>query len=563
MNLDPHGHCAECGSPLARGQRYCLACGARLGARSPQLEQLLRRMRDPQPVAGRSPAGDTLSSPEPPPGDAGAATSTGVPPPALRLPPARISALLVLVFLGFGVIIGGAAASRVESTLAASSRRGVRVLLPPSPSPSPSAESSSPPGSEAEATPEASSAAEESGGAEESGAGGAGGGSSNASARSPGAPSGSSNNEGSSGGGSSGGKGGGGSAKGKEFKLNEIKHVFVVMLDDQPYAAVFGPGSAAHYLSGTLEHKGALLVRYYAVAHEQLADGIALLSGQGPTPQTAQNCPIYGDLVPATAGAQEQVSGQGCVYPSATQTLPGQLSAKHLTWKAYVAGLDEGPGSEPTCAHPTAGATDPNAGVTPPAGGRYASWSNPFVYFHALTDPPTCASRDVGLGALQGDLSNTKGTPSLSYVVPNRCEDGNPLACAPGAGAGMGPADSFLQRVVPEILASKAYKEGGLLAITVDQAPSSGEFADSSSCCGQPRFPNVAPSTSGLAPEGGGQVGALLISPFIKGGTVSQEPYNHFSLLRTIEDAFGLSHLGYAAAAKVTAFEASLFSNPG
>ena len=60
-----------------------------------------------------------------------------------------------------------------------------------------------------------------------------------------------------------------------------VKHVFVVMLDDEPYATVFGPASPAHYLAGTLEHKGALLVRYYAVAHEQLANGIALLERPG------------------------------------------------------------------------------------------------------------------------------------------------------------------------------------------------------------------------------------------------------------------------------------------
>jgi hypothetical protein len=109
-------------------------------------------------------------------------------------------------------------------------------------------------------------------------------------------------------------------------------------------------------------------------------------------------------------------------------------------------------------------------------------------------------------------------------------------------------------------MASKAYRDGGLLVITVDQAPSSGEFADSSSCCGQPQFPNLPPPEAGLSPRGGGTVGALLLSPFIKGATTSQEPYNHFSLLRTIEDLFALKHLGYAALPKVSALEASAFS---
>jgi phosphatidylinositol-3-phosphatase len=106
-------------------------------------------------------------------------------------------------------------------------------------------------------------------------------------------------------------------------------------------------------------------------------------------------------------------------------------------------------------------------------------------------------------------------------------------------------------------MASKAYKSNGLIVITADEAPSSGEFGDSSSCCGQPAYPNL--TTSGLR-HGGGVVGALLLSPLIKGGTTSQEPYNHYSLLRTVEDVFGLSHLGYAALPAVTAFNASLLN---
>jgi hypothetical protein len=340
--------------------------------------------------------------------------------------------------------------------------------------------------------------------------------------------------------------------------------VFVIMLSDQPYASVFGPSSPSPYLSQTLEHRGELLVRYYAVAHEQLANAIALISGQGPTAETASNCPTYSDIAPATVGADEQVTGQGCVYPSSTQTLPGQLTAKHLTWRAYLEGMDEGAssGADGACGHPALGAAGGGAPIpaaTPPAGLTYATFRNPFVYFHSLIDSSACASNDVGLDKLAGDLTNAKGTPSFSYIVPDLCHDASPTPCASGAPAGLPAAEGFLKQVVPEILHSKAYKENGLLAITTDQAPSSGEFADSSSCCGQPQFPNLPAPSSALGPEGGGQVGALLLSPFIKQG-VSQEPYNHFSLLRTIEDLFGLPHLGYAGLSKVSSFEPSIFS---
>ena len=68
---------------------------------------------------------------------------------------------------------------------------------------------------------------------------------------------------------------------------------------------------------------------------------------------------------------------------------------------------------------------------------------------------------------------------------------------------------------------------------------------DSSACCTEPTGPNTrAPGGNG---PGGGRVGAVLVSPFIKPGTTPSAAYNHYSLLRTIEDLFGLPHLGEAA----------------
>ena len=482
------------------------------------------------------------------------------------LPPAQICALLLIVFLGFGAAVGAAAKGSRTSR-----PRAREVLVAEAPAATASGTSStaqvSPPAAKAEATP---SPAPEGEAAAENTA---------TTPATPAAKTGTASipsTSGAAGGGSSGAKkgaaSGGGGGGGSATKLPAVKHVFVVMLDDEPYATVFGPTSPAHYLTGTLEKKGELLVRYYAVAHEQLANGIALLSGQGPTPQTAQNCPTYENVTPGTVGAEGQASGTGCVYPSATQTLAGQLTAKHLTWKAYLEGMDEGagaggigvspapPATIGACGHPALGAADPLSALTPPAGQMYATWRNPFVYFHSVIDSPECASDDVGLSSLKDDLASAKSTPSFSYIVPGRCDDGDTTPCAAGQTGGMGAADGFLQKVVPEILSSKAYKENGLLVITVDEAPSSGEYADSSSCCGQPTFPNLPAPTGALGKPGGGQVGALLLSPFIKGGNLEQGTYNHFSLLRTVEDFFGLAHLGYAGAAGVSSFSPSLFT---
>jgi hypothetical protein len=540
MRVDPpDGACGECGGPLAADQRYCLTCGARTGTRSAALEGLMRNAADGWRGPERAPA--AVPSP------AAEAQAVQRRPAAAALPrllSPKYSAALVAGFLGFGVLLGLGAGSATDSTLAANARAPLRLIVPgggatttPQTSTSPeSSPSSEPPetGSEPEATPAPAPT----------------------SAPPATAPSTSTEPAGEPSSGSEGGSSG--SAPKAATKLPAFKHVFVIMLSNEPYAAAFGPASSARYLTGTLEKQGELLVRYDAVAHAQLADGMALVSGQGPTEQTAANCPAYSDVAPAGAGASGQVLGGGCVYPATTPTLPGQLTAKHLTWRAYVEGIDEGAGAPPACAHPGLGAADPSAGEG--ASGAYATFRNPFVYFHSIVDSPSCAKDDVGLPALGGDLASAARTPSFSYIAPDRCHDGDPTPCAPGAPAGMGPADAFLKRVVPEITASKAYKQGGLLVITVDQAPTSGEFADSSSCCGQPRFPNLPPPAGGLSPRGGGAVGALLLSRWVKGGTTSQEPFNHFSLLRTVEDLFSLGHIGYAGLSGVKPLEAGMFT---
>ncbi len=471
---------------------------------------------------------------------------------ALPLPSPLAWVLLAAAFLGFGVLTGRATGPDAIGALA-SARAPVKLLVAQgqpataTAAGGSSSQASPPPAPEAETTPEPpstttvpSKSAQPKGASKTSPSSASAGGSPEA-----------------SGGESS-------SPQGAKAKLPAIKHIFVVMLSDEPYATAFGPASPAHYLSGTLEKRGELLVRYYAVAHEGLADGIALLSGQGPTEATAADCPTYAPIAPASTGANGQLLGQGCIYPASTSTLMGQLVAKHLSWKAYVEGIGEGPGGPPACAHPPLGAADPSAA---PGGGQttapvYRTWRNPFVYFQAIAGSPSCAAHDLGMKGLRADLAHEGRTASFSYIAPGPCRDGSPTPCAPGRAAGMAAADGFLREIVPQILSSKAYKHGGLLAITVDQAPATGEYADSSSCCGQSRFPDLPAPTgaAALSPPGGGQVGLLLLSPFVKGGGLAQDTYDHFSLLATIEQAFGLSRLGYAGLSEVKPLSPSLFS---
>jgi hypothetical protein len=593
----PPGACAECGSPLAGDQRYCLGCGARNGPRPPALERILE---------GLSVAGQV--SPAPPV----ARRSRG------GLPGPLTAAVLTLAMLGFGTVAGAAATNPAGGALGAL-RRGPLTLLIPAPAASTplaaarvgglsSAETPTP-----EASPSSSSEESKPSSAESSSSSGEGHKHSRKGAS----------------------KGSG--AASEAPKLPPVKHVFLIVLADQAYAQTFGPESPAPYIAHTLEHRGELLVRFYGVAHEELADEVALISGLGPTPQTAADCPTFTDVVPGQANSEGQYSGQGCIYPTEAQTVGEQLAAKGLTWRVYAEGLGDVPGDEVqpqagvspgaaaskaiACWHPEFGAADPTSQA--PQGDTFATFRDPFTYFDGVLHSPACAHDDVGIEGLAGDLKSARSTPALSYIVPDLCHDGRPTPCATGALSGLPAAETFLRRVVPEILASPAYRKGGLLIVTTDQAPTTGEYADSSSCCMQPRFPAPAaaattpagttnaatatpttaasttpatgtpattvpatttpPPTSpatttpatttpagttpaapapgiNLPPTGGGQVGALLISPYVKPATFDQEPFNDFSLLRTIENLFGLPPLGYAATRGLSSLEASVFS---
>lgn len=187
-----------------------------------------------------------------------------------------------------------------------------------------------------------------------------------------------------------------------------------------------------------------------------------------------------------------------------------------------------------------------------------------------MIDTPECAETDVGLNRLAPDLKKkvSKNTPALSYIVPNACHDGGELPCEPGQIAGPAAVEAFLKTVVPEIQASPAYKENGLILITSAQAPQAGEELDTSACCVSPVYPNL-PATPEAEPAagavkatgGGGKVGLLLISPFVEAGTVNETSYyNHYSLLLTIEELFGLEKLGYANELALVPFDETVFN---
>ena len=334
-----------------------------------------------------------------------------------------------------------------------------------------------------------------------------------------------------------------------------VRHVFVVNLENKSYGETFGASSPAKYLNNTLLSKGQLLDNYYGTAHNSLPNYIAQISGQGPNPQTQGDCQVYSDFEQVATTTDGQAVGAGCVFPANVPTVASQLAESHLTWKGYMEDIGNSPTEAKTCRHPAIGSVDDTQQAQ--VGDQYAARHDPFVYFHSIIDSPSCASNVVGLGQLSRDLQATATTPNLAYITPNLCDDGHDAPCVDGRPGGLVSADAWLQSWIPKILASPAFRHDGLLVVTFDEAELEGSNADSSSCCGEGPGPNAPlPGITGL---GGGRVGAVVISRWTRPGRVNATAYNHYGLLRTIEDLYGLGHLGYAGDPAVTSFGHDVF----
>ncbi len=179
------------------------------------------------------------------------------------------------------------------------------------------------------------------------------------------------------------------------------------------------------------------------------------------------------------------------VHNLAGRSLVDQLAAKRLTWRVYAENVPLG------CYRSALARGGPDGS------GTYARKHEPAISF-------TRVSRSRARCANITNLSHfNPAAASFELIVPNMCQDMHD--CSVGTG------DGFLKRFVPKILGSAAFRSGGVLIITWDEG-----------------------STS---LGGGGHVATLVIGPMVRAGFKSKVAHTHYSLLRTIEDAWGLGCL--------------------
>ena len=151
----------------------------------------------------------------------------------------------------------------------------------------------------------------------------------------------------------------------------------------------------------------------------------------------------------------------------------------------------------------------------------YVQKHNAFVYFDAIrTDTARCERSVVPFTALQTDIE--AGTlPNYLFIMSNLCNSSHDCTID------MSDAwlTSLLGTLVPALDAT-----GSSYAIFMLFEEGQGTH----SCCGLPA-------------EAGGRVPLVIYSPLVKNGFEDPTPYTHYSLLKTISEAWGLPYLGHAA----------------
>jgi hypothetical protein len=310
--------------------------------------------------------------------------------------------------------------------------------------------------------------------------------------------------------------------------------VWLIILENKSYDATFTGLNNNTYLWQTLPNQGVLLKNYYGTGHFSLDNYISLVSGQATLPDDQADCPFYDQItgsidtsgtlssnsnygqLASAAGPNASVVSNGCVYPSSVQTLFNQLDSAGLSWKGYAQDLgNPDASSSGTLANPGSGQSH-DAGIsacgapyaTPgPTGNTTSSFSNPgsanatdqyvpkhfpLPWFDSVLTSGDCTPSHVAslfdsTNGLFRDLQSEATTPAFSWISPNNCSDAHDAVChgnnlsggfsdpntpnpPTNYTGGLYASDLFLEHVIPEIEQSPAFKDGGLIDITFDEA---------------------------------------------------------------------------------------------
>ncbi len=322
-------------------------------------------------------------------------------------------------------------------------------------------------------------------------------------------------------------------------------HIFVIIEENRGFEQIMDHPQWTPAIRKLAAEYG-LASQFYAEVHSSEGNYIAMLGGDtfGIHDDDAFYC---------KAGMKDEFCERTDAphyadHDLSAKSLMDQLAEKGLTWKAYMEDIPS-PGSLvprwPTREHPVKGR--PNE--------LYAAKHNGFVSFRTVNTEPYTALRQhlVGFPQLYADLESGN-VPNYAHIVPNQCNDMH------GMGDYNGPdvppdcnedkntaglirrGDAEIGMLVDRITHAGFWRARGnsAIVITFDENDSGARKSGRQVCCGyDPESP---------ANFGGGHVATIVITNHGPRRIVDPTPYNHYSLLRTTEAAFGIDrYLGHAA----------------
>ena len=292
-------------------------------------------------------------------------------------------------------------------------------------------------------------------------------------------------------------------------------HIFVIVEENHGFSDVIGNPAAPNL--NALAEKFGLATDYFGISHPSEPNYVALLGGN--TFGINSDNPYYTNPID---------------QPSLIQ----QLDNANISWKAYLQGLPH-PDYRGIC-YPL------KCNGSPDSDPLYVSKHDGIQNFTASLSAADW-NRQVPVDQLDGDLSSGR-VPSFGYIIPTECSDqhGDPPFCIDSGnpdGGNLSAADpqdqrlvaqgdAYLGRTVSQITNASFWATGNnAIVVTYD------EGNDNAGCCDAGnRDPNGT---------GGGQVATVVVTSHGPRHVKDATPFNHYSLLSTIQRSFGLGCLQF------------------
>jgi len=281
--------------------------------------------------------------------------------------------------------------------------------------------------------------------------------------------------------------------------VGKLDHVYMVYMENKGYTNVVGSPEAP-FLNSLINAYG-FADNYYALTHGSLPNYYPIIGGDnfGIT----YNC------------------AEACIDVPLAKTLVGQIDAAGKTWKSYAQSLE--PGADPTV-----------------SSGDYAFDETGFPAYSAISGN-YAKQHIVPLEQMAVDLQSKTTAPNYAWWAANEDNNGEgPVSGITGAlkfalnqldpkhPYNVKALDAFLAQTVPTIMNSNAWKsdEASVIVVTFDEDNNNTSlgFGNEGNHIATVVIPNQAAIDAGMR----------------AGHFVASDQYNHYSLLRMIEDSLGL-----------------------